>query len=180
MGDIDKALRVAYQENVLVFCAAGSEEVVAFPARTDSVISISSTNARGDPSPFSPRPNPRSASFATLGEQVQSSWPRNLTQRGAARSKRFSGTSVATVIAAGIAATLLGYSSRDPARFNSDQYQRLRSRQGMGALLKKLSRENGGFTYICPWTYLPREDALDLHDPSTLLFLAMKRAITEI
>lgn len=111
-----KAIEYADKQNVLLFAAAansGGQSEQSWPAREPEVICVHSTNTFGDRSPFSPTALPERPNFATVGDTVESLWPRDLCtrdtqQRGIYRSTR-SGTSYATAILASISAFLLMY-----------------------------------------------------------------------
>ncbi|KAH8699353.1 hypothetical protein GQ44DRAFT_779049 [Phaeosphaeriaceae sp. PMI808] len=84
LGDaLEKAIEYAYKKNVHVFAAAsnkGGNAKRAYPARYDTVFCIHSTDTDGDPSKFNPTDDPEDVNFATVGEAVESSWPKHLRE----------------------------------------------------------------------------------------------------
>jgi hypothetical protein len=156
----------------------GGNYAVTYPARYDDVICIFSTDGLGNSSSCNPTPMKHSSMhFATLGEAVPSAWPIPVTEFKAAEedcegmaetscatlekehqqqaetsvlTRRMTGTSFATPIAAGVAACILEFSLLNG--MNDDQYRMLRCRRGMQAVFfKELVEERRGLHYIHPW-----------------------------
>jgi subtilase family serine protease len=96
-------------QDVIMLAAAanhGGNKRIAFPANLHSmVLGVNSTDGLGNPSPFTPSPDSLRENFSVLGEVVNSQWPKKL---GGPKMRK-AGTSFATPITAGIAATLLHY-----------------------------------------------------------------------
>jgi hypothetical protein len=61
------------------------------------------------------------------------------------------GTSVAAPLAAGLAARILDFARHIDSRIAGCDEQKLRSRPGMRAVFKKISKQNGLFRCIAPW-----------------------------
>ncbi|ETS74204.1 hypothetical protein PFICI_14070 [Pestalotiopsis fici W106-1] len=130
---------------ILFFAAAsnsGGNRKEMFPASHDSVISIRETNSNGafsDTNPPVDRLGP--AVFGTLGTQVRSAWLRRVDGE-----LPKSGSSVATAIAAGIAAMMLNFANLG---FCSSKFvlptsaNRLWTRRGMLALFARMSEDMG-------------------------------------
>ncbi len=152
---IDKAISRAQYHNKIMFAAAandGANSTIAYPAKSDMVIGIHSLDGNGNRSGFTPSPLENRDNFATLGEAVESSWPDRSGTRVASRK---SGTSYATPIAAGIAATFLDYATLKVG-LDDDAMDRLYSLQGMRAIFKlmadgKGSKARDGYDYVAPW-----------------------------
>ncbi|ODA77868.1 hypothetical protein RJ55_06471 [Drechmeria coniospora] len=133
---ISKAISAAVVERddqILFFAAAsnnGANHAMQFPARHDAVISINSTDAHGKFQPTNP-PQSRGGSnvFGTLGTEVLCAVPHE--RRDVAQS----GSSVATAVASGMAASLLAFADRT----NGKVARGLRRRRGMEALFSRLS-----------------------------------------
>jgi hypothetical protein len=112
---IKKAISDAvYQrdEALLLFAAAcnnGKNCVDTFPASNPLVISIRATNHNGEFLDYNPFSDPAKDGryFGTLGDNVVSAW--RVEDATGSRMRCQSGTSVATPIAAGIAASMLEY-----------------------------------------------------------------------
>ncbi|KAI9833799.1 MAG: hypothetical protein M1819_003534 [Sarea resinae] len=161
---ISQAIRWAVYERhdaILFFAAAanyGANEKEMFPAFHDSVISIRGTNSAGVFADFNPPRNlDEGVVFGTLGKDVPSAGLRSSEDEVCK-----SGTSVATPIAAGIAAMIL----RD-LDWRSDQHgyrlarEKLRTRRGMRAIFKALATPTGdpGCYYLAPWKYFREDDS---------------------
>lgn len=153
--EIANAIEVAKRHNVLIFAAASNsgannEESVAFPARySEAVLSINASDGNGSRSRFNPPPTVESFNFSILGEAVESAWPTSLIQSG---RQRLSGTSVATPIAAGVAALILDYASQ--AQRNIQCRDRLNTTRGMRRVLDAMAKPHEGYRYIRPWSLL--------------------------
>ncbi|KAK8092843.1 hypothetical protein PG999_014430 [Apiospora kogelbergensis] len=126
---------------ILFFAAAsnsGGNMREMFPARDDAVISIRQTNAHGSFLDTNPPVDPYGpAAFGTLGSSVPSAWLSNVDGEVAK-----SGSSVATAIAAGIAAMMLDCAElgfAQPERKLPPEARRLWTRQGMLSLFAKMS-----------------------------------------
>jgi subtilisin family serine protease len=109
ISEISKVIGDANKNDIIIFAAASNVggnntgPPIAYPARRKDVICVFSTDYQGNPSGFNPQRDENRYSFSTLGENVESAW---VTADGSYR-KTLSGTSVATPIAAGIAAVII-------------------------------------------------------------------------
>lgn len=108
------AIRNANKNQVLVFAAAsndGANADRAYPARDQNVICIHSTDAQGNRSRFSPTALTNTNNIATIGEAVESAWPRHLCDETTNPQliEYKSGTSYSTPIGVGIATFLIQY-----------------------------------------------------------------------
>lgn len=137
--ELERAIEKAHFARVLIFAAAsngGNNNDRAYPARDKHVFCIHSTDAKGSRSKFSPTAERFAYNFATIGEAVESFWPRNLCQPDEDTVRVKSGTSFATPIAAGIAGFLLLYAS---IQIGPEQANRLKRHSAMEQLLYRLS-----------------------------------------
>jgi hypothetical protein len=157
---IDPTIEQAAKDNIIMFAAAGNGggfEGVGYPASSHRVIPIFSTDGfKAVRSEFSPLALRDGACFSALGEDIKSSWPRHLDTT---HTKVKSGTSFATPIIAGFAATLLEYAGQGlikPGR----ELTHLRSREGMEAVLKLMAanRTNPetGYYDLQPWEFFQK------------------------
>ncbi|KAI0541388.1 peptidase S8/S53 domain-containing protein [Xylaria digitata] len=156
---ITKAVYQAYNKDVIMLAAAsndGSLERMAFPARLNQVLCVCSADGYGTSSLFNPLPNMAEDNFTILGERVLSA------MLGGDRIRK-SGTSVATAVAAGIAALVLQLGFQRPTKLREAD---LRSYAGMRAIFVAMSQEQGTFTadgryFIRPWILLDRDKDLE-------------------
>jgi subtilisin family serine protease len=137
--ELERAIERAYSASVLIFAAAsngGNNNDRAYPARDKHVFCIHSTDAKGNRSKFSPTAENFAYNFATIGEAVDSFWPKHLCKQDEDAVRVKSGTSFATPIAASITAFLLLY-----ARVNleAEQANRLKRHPAMEQLLHRVS-----------------------------------------
>lgn len=150
-----EAIKYAFYRDVIMFAAAsndGGNKDIAYPANQHSmVICINATTGLGKSSSFTPSRNIRTKSFAILGELIESAWP-----CPSARDKKEckSGTSYATPIAVAVAATLLQYVRWQLPETKHAVTTRLRSCDGMKAMLAAMSEERDGYSYVVPWKLL--------------------------
>jgi len=151
---LEKAIDRAHAAHILVFAAAsndGGNAGRAFPSRHDNVFCIHSTDAKGDRSSFSPTPERNESNFATVGEAVESNWPRHLCTDESSVMKVKSGTSFATPIAASIAAFLLLYAR---AYLSPDEAQLMKRHSVIKSVLREISATTGaradrdGYQYL--------------------------------
>lgn len=125
---------------ILFFAAAansGGNQEEMFPARHECVVSIRETNSKGffsDTNPPVDRDGP--AVYGTLGRDVPSAWLRNVEGELVK-----SGSSVATAVAAGIAAMVLAYALTDASK--SSDVANLWTRRGMWRMFAKMSENMG-------------------------------------
>lgn len=148
---IQRAICKAASASILIFCAAsngGGNTSIAYPANQNEVICINSANGLGVPSEYNPGEAQEGRDLCALGEGVKSSWP-NLQQQ------RKSGTSIATPIAAAIAAVVLDYvwQNMPDGVSASDKFlvSKLQMRKGMlEVLVKLMSRKRQNYYYLDP------------------------------
>ena len=157
--DLDEAIEHAHKNNVLLFAAASNEGGnvgTTFPARDKRVFCIHSTDGNGKPSGFNPAPAPDDYNFSILGEYVLGSYVKG-------GSIRFSGTSMATAIAAGVAALVLEFAQQRTANDKEDikGSWKLNKISGMGPIFLRMTqgRVNANvvqseYRYIKPWNLL--------------------------
>lgn len=146
-SELRDAILRAHTSGVLMFAAASNVGAhgmgPAFPARLTNVFCIYSGDGMGNCSRTSPTARRHGFNFLTLGEGVESAWPRPLSQYP--WTKRKSGTSFATPVAAGIAAVLLLYGCQnlpleDAKKFK--EYDKMRD------LLFHISNERHGYNVL--------------------------------
>ncbi|KAJ6157218.1 hypothetical protein N7497_006103 [Penicillium chrysogenum] len=126
-------------EEILFFAAAansGVREPEMFPARLAHVISMRGANAKGYFPDFNPPPKPGEAIiYGTLGVDV----PGASIHPGVYLETK-SGSSIATAVAAGMAAVLLEYASlKCQEGQNSAIIRKLKTRQGMLSMFESLA-----------------------------------------
>ena len=174
-SEIDHAIKKAVYKDVLLFAAASNEGPMApvpYPARDHRVFRIYSTHGRNGPSvDFNPSFRRGYGSYGILGEEVRGAWKVTKASNDARSSatdgptRLQTGTSVATPIAAAVAALVLEFGdlcSTPPVRkWPLPHAQRLRSFAGMDAVFRKMSDNPdgrsdafGGFASIVPWNVL--------------------------
>ncbi|KAL1614892.1 hypothetical protein SLS56_011988, partial [Neofusicoccum ribis] len=144
--------------NVLFFAAAanfGGNQREMFPARHDLVFSMRGTDDRGNFEDFNPPPDFAGPDvFGTLGKDV----PR-LGQDGVVQS----GTSIATAIAAGIAAMILGHAKLLLAESPSEENEIIRklwTKNGMWSMFMLMSEKmQEKLRYLYPIRFLQADNA---------------------
>ncbi|KAF2873107.1 peptidase S8/S53 domain-containing protein [Massariosphaeria phaeospora] len=149
-------------QRILFFAAAandGGNQLEMFPAQHSSVFSIRGTDHQGTFLPLNPPPDFAGVDvFGTLGKDVPGA---SLCHESGELCS--TGTSIATPIAAGIAATTLGY-----ARLRIEGYAPLHpslislwTERGMRSMLLKLSRKMGEkIYYLSADEFLRNDDSM--------------------
>lgn len=151
-----------YRKESIIYLAAasnsGSNDCEGFPARLESVISMRATNSEGQFQDFNPpRRRHHENAIGTLGRDVPAAWKGDYD----GTVQYSSGTSVATAVAAGLAAVLLGYVQGQLTRETFNMVNsHLRTREGMQEMFVELSQEtlNERYLYLNPWRMMGISD----------------------
>ncbi|KAF5988819.1 hypothetical protein FBULB1_1277 [Fusarium bulbicola] len=162
------AISNALNHRTLLFAAAsndGGNLGRAFPAQYPSVFCIYSTDGNGNPSQFNPTASETDVNFSLLGEHVSSHWPAGLN--GLEQTVNvMSGTSVATPIAAGLAASILSFVRQQDQNVAVESERLgswLKRDNSMDAVFKSMVRQRRGrgYDYITPHTLFDRGSTRD-------------------
>ncbi|KAM7203349.1 hypothetical protein V8F33_002340 [Rhypophila sp. PSN 637] len=169
----NRAIKVALDEVMgrgngkIVLAAAsnkGTLRNMAFPASALQSIAVNSATANGLPSGFNPRSAKDEKRLTVLGEAVTSAWTTTVEEPNTGElttnpnaTKRMTGTSVATPIAAGIVALLLEAvmidipEEEDTMKILEEVRPWLRGYEGMmTVLMDKAAPTQGGYHNIVP------------------------------
>ncbi|KAL9063223.1 MAG: hypothetical protein Q9161_009578 [Pseudevernia consocians] len=151
------AISTALHNNILMFAAASNDGANlgrSFPAKYPGVFCIHATDGNGNPSTFNPTADEKDVNFSLLGENVSSHWPAG--KKGHNDSVNImSGTSVATPIAAGLAASIISFvrqQERDLPAGSDLLGSWINDVHAMDAILKHMVRQRRGvgYDYITP------------------------------
>lgn len=162
---IQDTLQLAHSKGMLILAAAanhGGNKKIAYPAsQHHMVIGVHSMTGNGKPSDFTPYAQDLSENFGALGEAVESAWPRHLlaSDKRDKCTRRKSGTSFATPIAAGIATTMLHY-ARLTFRDDGEILEELKRSEPKRALLRLVANQNGNYRYIDPTSFFEKNKDL--------------------
>lgn len=140
-------VRSSRSDEVIFFASAGNlglHQDEAFPANQDGVVSIRATDHLGVPLRTNPPSDGSQAvSFATFGGAI----PRRLRETHPSPDVCQPGSSVSTAVAAGVAATMLGFAACLPLLFPNisgvERVSKLKTSAGVRALFEKLSDDVG-------------------------------------
>lgn len=119
------------------------------------VICIRSNDWLGVRSPFSPQGNRKSENLSVIGECLNAAYP--VTLNTGQPTKRMSGTSCSTPIAAGIGALILEYSrfvNTNPVPLGDDAVKQLKTCEGMTKVMYEcMTSKHHDLNYneIRPW-----------------------------
>jgi subtilisin family serine protease len=165
---IRRAIKHAYHKGKIMFAAASNEGVTnvgpSLPARMHEVICVNSAVGWGAPSRFNPPAKTNQDNFSVLGEGVLSAWPTTLSDKGHVIRR---GTSIATPIAAGIAALLLELTSQRPCEIPEPQIKTMKEFDGMRKLFILMSSRDreipaGGYNFVQPWDLVKKSKGVRL------------------
>ncbi|KAL9105841.1 MAG: hypothetical protein Q9227_009049 [Pyrenula ochraceoflavens] len=151
------AISNALNKRTLLFAAASNDGANlgrAFPAQYPSVFCIHSTDGNGNPSNFNPTASETDVNFSLLGEHVSSHWPAGMNGHDQTVNV-MSGTSVATPIAAGLAASVLSFVRQQDQHIAVESERLglwLKRDNSMDAVFKSMVRRRRGvgYDYITP------------------------------
>lgn len=164
IASIDDAIRHAYSRQVLMLAAAsnyGGNCRLPWPADHSLVIGIHASTGNGNRYALNTTPKEDASNFSILGVAVQSLWPTTLKESQRSGYIRKSGTSCATPIAAGVAATVM-HITWQPERIEKvpdATLKELRRKLGTAAGMSKIFRQmvinkRDGYDYLVPWQFL--------------------------
>ncbi|KAG4444053.1 hypothetical protein IFR05_000513 [Cadophora sp. M221] len=150
--EVTEAIKMARVEKKLVFAAAANEgglQPRAHPASVPGVICIHAADGFGDPASFNPTADEGDDNFSTAGVGIESKWKGNPVFK--------SGTSFATPVAAGIAASILDF-ARTHLMKEHDTPDFFGSYVGMRLLLKSMAPKRQSYRFILPWNVFRKMD----------------------
>jgi subtilisin family serine protease len=158
------AISNALHSQTLLFAAASNDGANlgrAFPAKYPSVFCIHSTDGNGNPSAFNPTADDKDVNFSLLGEHVSSHWPAGKSGHNDFVNT-MSGTSIATPIAAGIAASVLSFVRQQEQHMPPGSESLgpwLKDVHSMDAVLKSMVKgtRGAGYDYITPHVLFDHE-----------------------
>lgn len=154
---MSNAIANALNERTILFAAASNDGANldrAFPAQYPGVFCIHSTDGNGNPSDFNPTASEKDVNYSLLGQQVSSHWPAGMNGHNQP-VRSLSGTSVATPIAAGLAASVLSFvrhQDRQVAVESERLGQWLKRDNSMDMVFNSMVRKRRGvgYDYITP------------------------------
>lgn len=152
--ELENAIDNAYSKQVLMFAAAsnnGGNSGRAYPASSSHVICVHSTDTRGNRSDFSPTAWQDCVNIATVGESVWSAWATQPgdSKLGFDRYNSRSGTSYATAILVGIAASLLRFGRLHLGPEDADEMKRKSKMEGvLKACATDKCNTRSGYYYV--------------------------------
>ena len=162
IDEIDDAIVSAYSKKVIMFAAAanhGGNADIAYPASKQGfVFCINATDGEGTPAGFNPPHGPNLDNYSTLGIAVESTWKISPKPSSVDCVRRMSGTSMATPIAAGIAALVLEFARCNVTQIGDSECTRLHSYDGIRTMFEEMKADVKFYKYLAPWRLLSEQD----------------------
>ncbi|KAK0707768.1 peptidase S8/S53 domain-containing protein [Lasiosphaeris hirsuta] len=159
-SDLRKAIIEAHAKGVLMFAAASNTGAYglsvlgpAFPARHTNVFCIYAGDGMGNPARASPPIRQNRFNFLALGEAVESAWPMSLCEKP--WKKRRSGSSFATPIVAGVAASFLLYARQ---KLSEEDAEKCKEFDTMQRWLHHVSTYHQGYDVLSLSRFFSYED----------------------
>lgn len=159
-SDLRRAIINAHANGVLMFAAASNTGAhalpapgPAFPARHTNVFCIYAGDGMGNFLRASPQTRKNYFNFLALGEAVESAWPRSLCEEP--WKKRKSGSSFATPIVAGVAASFLRYARQN---LSEEDAERCKEFDTMQRWLHRVSNKRQGYDVLSLSRFFSYED----------------------
>jgi subtilisin family serine protease len=154
---VRNAIGYATNKKVLIFAAAsndGNRDRILFPASEPEPFCINSSNGNGHASEFNPPHQEQDENFSILGEGVSSTWlqkPDDVQFDGRVKPtwEVRGGTSVATPIAASVAAIIIHFGRQ----WEPVGHEKLETRRGIRCILKSMApkKNTEKFYDVVPW-----------------------------
>ncbi|EEQ33048.1 NWD2 [Microsporum canis CBS 113480] len=156
---VGNAIIEASKKEKIIFVAACNDGAnlpkPSFPANMPEVICINATDGHGNLSKFNPPPRKGYYNFGTLGEAIYLGSSQSTSSQGF--SKRVSGTSFATPLAAAIAANFIEFlrqSQHRKFKVSDELRSQVKTKDGMLKIFAVISEEVQDFHYLKPWSLL--------------------------
>lgn len=175
MSEIETGIKafVEAKPPILIFTAAANtgarEDRPAFPASMGSVFCINSASGDGVTSAYNPPMRHGNDNFCFLGEAISCAWPMALDPNGdisSAPEKVLSGTSLATPVAASVAALVLEFCRQYPRLLREKCVARIHTYEGMREVFLETmaGKEDRMDMLIQPWRLLDARLRDDLEE----------------
>lgn len=169
--DIADAVDHASSQKVLLFAAASnnSDTELGFPACLPEVICVYSNKNWTVQSKFCKLGKEKNYNFSIIGEDVEGAWP--LCLNNGKETRRQTGTSCSTAIAAGVAALILEYATHK-GRYTVGRAKELKKKEFMEKVLFDCMTEgstSGAYNLIKPWKLFTNYDG---KQPRTLQMIS--------
>lgn len=147
--EMQEAIDNACSAKKVLFAAAsnyGANRRRTYPAKANSVFCIHATDGNGNPSDQDPTPLENEDNFSTLGVSVPCGFDGD-------KEIFKTGSSYATPIAAGIAASMmdLGDWLYSRGKLSMGQRKKLRAYEGMRQVFRKMAKSHRDYDYVAPW-----------------------------
>lgn len=156
-GDIAKASYYASSKALLFAAVSNDSDFKGFPASLPHVICVYSNKTSTMPSTCR-EGEENNHNFSIIGEEVEGAWPLDLNK--GKETKRETGTSCSTPIAAGVAALILEYATQE-GKHKVLRAEELKQKIFMeGVLFNKMTggKTTGVYNLIEPWKLLSNYD----------------------
>ena len=178
---VHSALSYAQDKGILLYASVSNFGVlgnnnILYPARSPYVIPVDAADGLGEPASTN--------SSSESGLIIERFTAPGVRVKGPIGSERVSGTSLASPIAAGIAALVLEFARQPPLGCDKDVTKYLKRKDGMVGIFRLMQNQktSENFKFLCPWYLLSDKKGTygGNGEPSSRRYYVARRIIEDL